>query len=133
MATQLAKGIELIEDIPGHGPSAQRGFEVIYNARFFLRKGDEVTWDFQSIELYRDRLTTRAIEGVQLIDHTTILGKRRTIACVEKSLYGMQAGGYRELLASAHLCYGEAGIEGRIPPNAMLRVQLWVQHVRSVT
>ena len=29
MATQLDKGIELIEDIPGHGPNAQKGFEVI--------------------------------------------------------------------------------------------------------
>ena len=125
------KGIELLDEIPGRGPSARKGCEVTYNARFFLRRGEEVTWDFRSIELYGDRLVTREIDGVRLIDHKTILGKREPIAAVEKSLYGMQAGGSREILASAHLCYGASGIEEHIPQNAMLRIRLWVQHVRE--
>ena len=131
MAKQRDKGIKLIEDLAGRGTTAKKGFQVLYNARFFLRHDDEVTNDQQSIALYRDQLTIRKINGVELIDHTTILGKRQTIACVEKSLYGMQAGGYREILASPHLCYGKQGIDGRIPQNAMLRVQLWVQEVRD--
>ena len=133
MAKQLDKGIELIEDIPGRGAKAEKGFQIVYNARFFLRHGDEVTNDLRSIALYREHLNIRQIGSVELIDHTTILGKRQPIACVEKSLYGMQAGGFREILASPHLCYGENGIDGLIPPNAMLRVQLWVQDVRSAT
>ncbi len=133
MAKQLDKGIELVEDIPGRGAKAEKGCQIVYNARFFLRHGDEVTNDPGSIALYREQLNIRQIGSVELIDHTTILGKRQPIACVEKSLYGMQAGGFREILASPHLCYGENGIDGLIPPNAMLRVQLWVQEVRSVT
>ena len=104
-----------------------------YNARLFLRHGDEVTNDLRSIALYRDQLNIRQIGGVELIDHTTILGKRQPIACVERSLYGKQAGGFREILANPHLCYGENGVEGLIPPNAMLRIQFWVQDVTSVT
>ena len=133
MKKLLEKGIELVEDIPGRGAKAEKGCQIVYNARFFLRRGDEVTNDPRSIALYRDQLNIRQIGGVELIDHTTILGKRQSIACVEKSLYGMQAGGFREILASPQLCYGENGIDGLVPPNAMLRVQLWVQDVRSAT
>ena len=131
MAKQLDKGIELIQDIPGRGARAEKGSEVVYNARFFLRRGEEVTHDARSIALYRDQLPIRQVDGVELIDHTTLLGKRQTIACVEKSLYGMQAGGFREITAGSHLCYGQNGIDGLVPPNAMLRVQIWVRHVRS--
>ena len=130
MKKLLEKGIELVEDIPGRGAKAEKGCQIVYNARFFLRRGDEVTNDPRSIALYKDQLNIRQIGGVELIDHTAILGKRQPIACVEKSLYGMQAGGFREILAAPQLCYGEKGIDGIIPPNAMLRVQLWVQDVR---
>ena len=130
MSNQLTKGVELLEDRPGQGRAAQKGDEVTYNARLFLRRGDEVTFDAESIARYGEHLDIRIIDGVELVDHKIPLGKRRSIAGVEKSLYGMQPGGYREVLVSAHLGYGEAGIEGRVPPNAMLRIQLWVQDVQ---
>ena len=130
MKNQIVKGIELLEDIPGEGLPADKDTNVTYNARLFLRKGDEVTGDARSIALYGAQLDTRTINGVELIDHKLLLGKRRAIAGVEKSLYGMQPGGYREVLVSAHLAYGEAGIKDLIPPNAMLRIQLWVQDVQ---
>jgi hypothetical protein len=131
MSIKIAKGIELLKDIPGEGAAAEKGTVVTYNARFFLRKGDEVTRDAQSIAAYRSYLTIRTIDGVELIDHTTTLGKRQSIAGVEKSLYGMQAGGYREVLVSAHLGYGAVGVSDIIPPNAMLRIQLWVHAVQA--
>ena len=92
-----------------------------------------MTRDAQSIALYESRLHTRTIDGVELIDHTTTLGKRQSIAGVEKSLYGMQPGGYREVIVSPHLGYRETGIPDLIPPNAMLRIQLWVHDVQSAT
>ena len=128
---ELAKGIELLHQSIGSGPKATKGCEVVYNARFFLRRGDEVSNDAASIGRHREHLTIRSIDGVELIDHVTTLGKRQPIAAVEKSLHGMQAGGYREVLASAHLCYGTRGVPGRIPANAMLRIKLWVQGVRG--
>lgn len=133
MKKLLVKGIELIKDVPGRGAKAEKGCQVVYNARFFLHQGDEVTNDPRSIALYSDHLNIRKIDGVELIDHITILGKRQPIACIERSLYGMQAGGVREVLASPHLCYGENGVEGLIPPNAMLRVRLWVQDVTNTS
>ncbi len=130
MATHIAKGIELLSDKPGTGTAAVKGSAVTYNARLFLRRGDEVTFDAKSIALYETRLTTRKIDSVQLIDHATILGKRQPIAGVEKSLYGMKAGGWREVLVSPHLAYGKKGLADLIPADAMLRIQLWVHDVR---
>lgn len=129
MSTRIAKGIELLAESPGTGSPAARGSTVTYNARLFLRRGDEVTMDEESIARYGDRLATRMVEGTALIDHRTELGKRQPIAGIEKTLEGMRAGGYREVLVAAHLAYGAAGIEGRIPANAMLRIRLWVQRV----
>jgi len=129
----IAKGIKLMEEILGEGPEAEKGDVVTYNARLFLRQGDEVTRDDQIISRARDHLKTRTIDGVELIDHVTKLGKRRPIAGVEKSLYGMRKGGYREVLVSPHLAYGETGVLDIIPANALLRIQLWVQEVRKAT
>ena len=131
MSDRLAKGIKLLHDTPGSGLAASAGCRVVYNARMFLRRGEEVTMNARSIAAYREHLTIRAVDGVELIDHTTTLGKRQPIAAVEKSLVGMQPDGYREVQASAHLCYGERGIEGLIPANAMLRIQLWVRDVQA--
>jgi hypothetical protein len=77
----------------------------------------------------RTHLNTRFVDGNELIDHVTELGKRRTIAGVEKSLLGMREKGYREVLIAPHLAYVDKGVPNLIPPNAMLRIQLWVWKV----
>ena len=129
--TRIDKGIELLQEETGSGPVADRGTTVTYCARMFLRRGDEVTFDRDSIALYGDRLSTRIIDGVELIEHETELGRRRAIAGVEKSLLGMRPGGYREVVVSPHLGYGGRGVPGRIPADALLRVRLWLLSVRS--
>lgn len=129
MSTRLTPGIDLLHETVGEGPEAVHGSVVTYNARFFLRRGDEVTCDAAIIPKASTHLTTRIIEGIELIDHVTVLGKRRAIAGVEKSLRGMRAKGYREVMVSPHLAYGDRGVPGSIPANAMLRIKLWVQGV----
>lgn len=132
MAIKDTKGVVLLDEVHGEGPGAEKGALVTYNARIFLRRGDEVTRDAEIISRARQHLKTRTINGVELIDHVTELGKRRSIAGVEKSLYGMKKNGYREVLVAPHLAYGDRGVPGLIPANALLRIQLWVQNVRRV-
>ena len=133
MDNNIAKGLELIEEFIGDGPEAEKGDVVTYNARLFLRRGDEVTRDGEILSRARGHLQTRVIDEIELIDHVTELGKRRPIAGVEKSLYGMRKNGYREVLVSPHLAYGEVGVADLIPGNALLRVRLWVHDVRKAT
>jgi FKBP-type peptidyl-prolyl cis-trans isomerase (trigger factor) len=130
MAELLDKGIKLLIEEEGQGPKAVKGSVVTYNARLFLNRGDEVTQDFKSIALYGSRLATRRVGGVELIDHQTKLGRREPIAGIEKTVYGMQAGGHREVVVSPHLAYGRKGIPNLIPANAVLRIKLWVQAVQ---
>ena len=73
------------------------------------------------------------IDGVELIDHKTTPGNREPIAGVEKTLYGMQPGGYREVQVSPHLAYRDVGVSEVIPPNALLRIKLWVHEVHNAT
>lgn len=126
---RITKGIELLDEVEGEGPVAGHGDRVTYNARLFLRRGDEVTEDAQIIAGARQHCPTRWVGGIELIDHVTTLGRRQAIAGVEKSLFGMRAGGFREVLASPHLAYGNTGIPGRIPADALLRIQLWVRTI----
>ena len=95
---EAVKGIELLDERNGSGPAAAKGDEVVYNARMYLRRGDEVTTDQRSIEMYGLTQRVRKVKDTQLLDHRTVLGKRQPIAAVEKTLFGMQAGGYREVL-----------------------------------
>lgn len=133
MVDKIAKGIELLQEIVGVGAVADKGDIVTYNARIFLRKGDEVTQDASIISKGRAHLKTRMIDGAELIDHVTELGKRHSISGIEKALDGMKASGYREVLVPPHLAYREKGIPGLIPENAMLRIQLWVRDIRHAT
>lgn len=127
----ITKGVELLDEIIGEGQEAEKGAAVTYNARFFLRQGDEVTGDTEIISKARGHLATRFIDGVELIDHVIRLGRRESIAGVEKSIYGMKKGGYRKVLVSPHLAYGEKGVTGLIPVNALLIIQLWLHDVRK--
>jgi len=130
MGHEIAKGVALLEEVPGEGAPAGKGTLVTYNARVFLRRGDEVTRDAELISRAREHLQIRLVDGIELIDHVIELGKRQCIAGVEKALHGMRTGGHRKVLVSPHLAYGEKGVADLIPANALLRIHLWVQDVR---
>lgn len=119
----------MLNEVPGDGPLAVDGAQVVFNARLFLRRGKEVTRDAEILSGSGATLPTRTVGGIELIDRVTELGKRRTIAGVELSLRGMRVHGYREVLVSPHLAYGQEGAPDGIPANAVLRIQLWLQEV----
>ncbi len=129
----MAKGIKILEEHIPDGLTAQKGSSISYSARFFLHRGDEVTHDYRSIEMYGGAVPTIVVEGVKLIEHKTILGKRRTIAGVEKALIGMSPGSYRDVMIPPHLAYGIKGLGEMIPANALLRSKLWVHDVQAGT
>lgn len=122
--------IKVIDESINEGIAAGKGDCVKFSARFFLNKGDEVTRDFKSIEMYGDQLPLREIDGIRLIEHTTILGKRQSIAGVEVALTGLTPGSYREVVIPPHLAYGDRG-QGVIPPGAVLKAKVWLHEISS--
>jgi FKBP-type peptidyl-prolyl cis-trans isomerase (trigger factor) len=122
------RGLELLDEREGVGQRAGKGDRVVYNTRVFLNRGDRVTLD----EAQRAVLPPeafRVVDGEELIDRRTTLGRREVIAGVEHALVGMRPGGYRKVRISPHLAYRERGVEGIIPPNAVLVVEIFVREI----
>lgn len=110
----MTKGIEIKDLTVGTGDEATKGSIVVANVREFLRRGDEVS----RAPLFGTR---------RVIDLT----RRESIAGLRYGIRGMRVGGTREIVISPHLAYGEAGIPGRIPPNALLRCEVELVEIRE--
>ena len=123
-------GLKLLDEREGEGTIAQKGDRVVYNIRLYLNKGDEVPLNARQAEqLPKEKI--RIEDGVVLIDHTIVLGKRQSMAGVEHALVGMQVGGYRKIRVSPHLAYRDKGIPDLIPPDAVLVIELWLRQITS--
>jgi FKBP-type peptidyl-prolyl cis-trans isomerase len=97
---QTVRGNVEFEDLaPGTGLPAARGCTVSVCYDLYLNRGGKV----------QDQQTC-----------TFRIGERRVIAGLEYGVEGMRVGGRRRLRVGPHLGYGDKGVPGRIPPNALL-------------
>ncbi len=119
-------GLKLLEEREGEGRPAREGDRILYNARLFLNKGDEVPLNDKQTQ-YLPNEMVRVEGGLAFVDHTTVLGSRQAIAGVEQALMGMKAGGYRKVRISPHLAYRDKGIPDLIPSNAVLIAEIWLR------
>ena len=106
----MTPGIKIVAETEGAGARAEKRDLVVFDCAAFLNQGAEVH--------------SRRSE-------TLILGSRRFIAGLEAALVGMREGGYRKVRISPHLAYGAAGVEGKVPPNAVLVYELWLKSVQK--
>lgn len=110
------KGIEVTDLRVGTGAKATTEDSVAVDVRMFLHRGDEVA-------------LSPAFGPRMLI----ALWRRDSIAGLLKGIPGMHVGGLRQIVISPHLAYGEAGLPGRIPPNALLRCEVELVAIREHT
>ena len=116
----------MLEEREGAGTPANKGNRVLLNMRLFLNKGDEVRLnETQATHLPKEMI--RVVDGVTLIDHTIVLGRREAMAGAEHAFMGMKVGGYRKVHVSPHLTYRDKGIQDLIPPNAVLICEIWLR------
>lgn len=108
----MVSGLKVIEETEGTGATAQKGDTLTFDCAAFLNKGS----------LVHERRTERLV-----------LGSRRAIAGIEYALAGMREGGYRRIRISPHLAYGDAGVDGKVPPQAVLVYELWLKSVEKPT
>ena len=127
---RLRSGIKLLDERLGTGEAAKKGDRAIYNVKIFLNKGDEVLLNERQAQ-YLPATMIRIEDGYRFVDHTTTLGSREAIAAIEYSLIGMKQGGYRKVRISPHLAYREQGLDGLIPPDAVLIAELWLRQIVS--
>ncbi len=103
----MPSGVAIKELVVGTGAIAGRGKVVLAHIRGFLHRGEEC-------------YNTHTQGQPARID----LAKRESIAGLRKGIEGMRVGGRRELIVSPHLAYGEKGLPGLIPPNAVIRFEV---------
>ena len=127
-ASEITRGVTLLEELGGQGAPAAKGDRVVYNMKIWLNRGEEVPLNAVQAKHLPERMI-RTVNQERLIDHTAVLGKREVIAGVERSLMGMQAGGYRKVRVSPHLAYREIGLPGLIPENAVLVIEIWLREI----
>jgi len=108
------KGVEIEDLIVGTGDEATKDSVVAVSLREFLRRGDEVS--------------PSPLFGTK---HVIDLGRRECMAGLRYGIPGMRVGGIRQITISPHLAYGEAGIPGRIPANALLRCRVELLEIRQ--
>ncbi len=125
---QRLRGLTLLEEREGEGRPAQTGDRVLYNTRIFLNRGEEVPLNTRQAEhVPKDMVRVR--DGVTVIDHQTVLGRRQAIAGVEQALLGMKVGGYWKVRMGPQLAYRGTGIPGLIPPHAVLVVEIRLREI----
>ena len=126
---KLPSGLEILENHEGSGPAAESGHTIIYNVRIFLNRGDEVPINEALAKQGIPEEWIRREDDQILIDHRSTLGKRQAIAGIEKALLGMWVGGFRKVRISPHLAYGDRGLPGLIPPDAVLNISVWLREI----
>ena len=111
MRMKRGRGGVRYEDVQvGLGPAAARGAEVDVRYSLSLNRGDVLQED-----------TSASFR----------LGERRVIPGLEYGVEGMRVGGRRRIRVGPHLGYGEHGVVGVVPPNAVLEFEVQLLDVRT--
>ncbi len=111
-AASTSSGLVYEEQFVGTGPEARVGDDVTFEYTVWLQDGREV-------DSTHDR-------GVPV---TVRLGSA-PLKAWDEGLLGIRAQGRRRLVVPPALAYGEKGVEGMVPPNATLIVEVLATEIR---
>jgi hypothetical protein len=114
-------GIELLAEQPGDGPPVERHQFYRIRLRMWLSRGDPVRWDgFADVP-------GAALEddGATLVTRLRV-DRGSLIPGLFYALDGMRVGGMRKVRIPPPFGFGERGLAGRVPPNAVLVAEVSV-------
>ena len=113
-------GITLLEDTPGTGAAIERGKVYRIRLRMWLNKGEPIRWQRPWGLIDRARLDD---DGATAITDLRI-DRENLFPGLFQGIDGMRVGGRRKLKISPHLAYGERGIPGRVPADAVIVAEI---------
>lgn len=116
----MRPGIEIIEDQPGAGEPVQRQHVYQLRLKMWLNKGAPIRWERPWGLVDRARLED---DGETLVTDLRI-DRENLFAGLFQGIDGMCIGGRRKLKISPHLAYGESGIPGRVPSQAVIVAEI---------
>jgi hypothetical protein len=117
----MRSGIDVLEDVPGDGDVIKRHRWYQIALRMWLHRGDAVRWQAPW------GTSPAQLEGDGQILRTYVrIDREQLIAGLFYGCEGMRVGGKRTLRIAPHLAYGERGVSGVIPANALITAELVV-------
>jgi len=124
---RLRSGLTLLADAAGTGEPVRRQQRYLIRLRMWLHKGEAVRWQAASGPVGIARLEDNGetlITEVRIDRHSLVNG-------LFYGVEGMQVGGTRRLEIAPHLAYGERGVPGSIPANALLVAEITILESRG--
>jgi len=119
---RLRSGLTLLSDVAGTGEPVRRQHNYRVRLRHWLNHGEPVRW----------QQAWGPVGGAALDDDGETLtteiriNRGQLITGLFYGVEGMRVGGTRRLEIAPHLAYGERGVPGSVPPNAMLIVEITI-------
>ena len=123
----MRPGLEMLSDSPGGGTPVERGHTYLTRLKLWLNKGDAVRWTSPWGNIDRARLE----DGGQTLISDLRIDRHNLFSGLFYGIDDMRIGGVRRLRISPHLAYGERGVPGIIPANAVLIVEVAFLEERS--
>jgi hypothetical protein len=123
---RLRSGLTLLFDIPGSGDPVQRQHRYLVRLRLWLHRGELVRWQTASGPVGIARLED---DGATLVTEMRI-DRRSMMNGLFYGVDGMRVGGTRRLEIAPHLAYGEQGVPGVIPGNALIIAEVSILEAR---
>ena len=118
--TSKRSGIEILADEPGSGTAIKRQQVYQLRLKLWLNQGEAIRWDQPWGLIDRAQLED---EGTTLLTDLRI-DRENLFAGLFQGIDGMCIGGRRKLKITPHLAYGERGIPGKIPPQAVIIAEI---------
>jgi hypothetical protein len=119
---RLRSGLTLLWDVAGSGELVRRQHVYRIRLRLWLSRGDAVRWPTAWGPVGVARLEDN---GETLITQVRV-DRRSLVSGLFYGLEGMRVGGTRRLEVGPHLAYGERGVPGVIPSNALLTAEITI-------
>ena len=124
---RLRSGLTLLADLPGAGEKVRRRQRYLIRLRLWLHKGEAVRWKAASGPVGIARLEDN---GETLVTEVAI-NRHSLVNGLFYGVEGMHVGGTRRLEIAPHLAYGERGVPGTIPANALLVAEIAILESRG--
>ena len=123
-STVIKPGVELLSESPGDGPLVHRHHHYQIRLRMWLRRGEPVIWQKAGEPHPLEEDDATLVTDVR-VDRVSLA------AGLFYGIQGMRVGGTRTLRIAPHLGYGEQGLPGVIPANALLTIEVSVLSERA--
>jgi hypothetical protein len=119
---RLRSGLTLLDDVTGAGEPVRRQHPYRIRIRLWLNKGEPIRW-----QRAWGRVGASVLEddGKTLVTETRI-DRHSLLNGLFYAIDGMRIGGTRRVEIGPHLAYGDRGVPGVIPPNAVLIAEVTV-------